>query len=209
MPQYPSSYRLCSDPWPGGHAIMCAYKLCKVEFRYWGMQVLYCTVLYCTVLYWGMQGKIERFIHDMALRNTMLRAHTQAWVWQDEWHGLTMEDIRDIERRTAEELKKKMAGVEEEEEDKEKMEDNLGNSFNSIEVSPQEAPNIAPKPRIHRESLSSVNHIEKIEMPGDAGGDSEEEFFDCKEVPEDLRSLTKWNSMELVPDSDIDLNGML
>ena len=171
---------------------MCAYKLCKVEFRYW-----------------GMQAKIERFIHDMALRNTMLRAHTQAWVWQDEWHGLTMEDIRDIERRTAEELKKKMAGVEEEEEDKEKMEDNLGNSFNSIEVSPQEAPNIAPKPRIHRESLSSVNHIEKIEMPGDAGGDSEEEFFDCKEVPEDLRSLTKWNSMELVPDSDIDLNGML
>lgn len=27
--------------------IMCAYKLCKVEFRYW-----------------GMQSKIERFIHD-------------------------------------------------------------------------------------------------------------------------------------------------
>ena len=29
-------------------AIMCAYKLCKVEFRYW-----------------GMQSKIERFIHDV------------------------------------------------------------------------------------------------------------------------------------------------
>ena len=29
-------------------ALMCAYKLCKVEFRYW-----------------GMQGKIERFIHDI------------------------------------------------------------------------------------------------------------------------------------------------
>ncbi len=27
---------------------MCAYKLCKVEFRYWGMQT-----------------KIERFIHDI------------------------------------------------------------------------------------------------------------------------------------------------
>ena len=96
MPQYPSSYRLCSDPWPGGHAIMCAYKLCKVEFRYW-----------------GMQSKIERFIHDMALRNTMLRAHRQAWVWQDEWFGLTMDDIRDIERKTAEELKKKMRGDDE------------------------------------------------------------------------------------------------
>lgn len=27
---------------------MCAYKLCKVEFRYW-----------------GMQSKIEKFIHDI------------------------------------------------------------------------------------------------------------------------------------------------
>ena len=25
--------------------------------------------------YWGMQAKIEQFIHNMALRNTMLRAH--------------------------------------------------------------------------------------------------------------------------------------
>jgi predicted GTPase len=32
----------------GGVALMCAYKLCRVEFRYW-----------------GMQGKIERFIHDV------------------------------------------------------------------------------------------------------------------------------------------------
>lgn len=31
-----------------GKTIMCAYKLCKVEFRYWGMQT-----------------KIERFIHDV------------------------------------------------------------------------------------------------------------------------------------------------
>lgn len=33
---------------PGKTPIMCAYKLCKVEFRYW-----------------GMQSKIERFIHDV------------------------------------------------------------------------------------------------------------------------------------------------
>ena len=41
----------------------------------------------------------------------------------------------------------------------------------------------------------------------DGEGDSEDEFFDCKEVPEDLRSLTKWNSMELVPDQDNDYSG--
>lgn len=32
----------------GQSPVMCAYKLCKVEFRYW-----------------GMQSKIERFIHDV------------------------------------------------------------------------------------------------------------------------------------------------
>jgi len=32
-------------------ALMCAYKLCRVEFRYW-----------------GMQGKIERFIHDIGTK---------------------------------------------------------------------------------------------------------------------------------------------
>ena len=48
------------QPTKEGKAIMCAYKLCKVEFRYW-----------------GMQSKIERFIHDVALRKTMLKAHSQ------------------------------------------------------------------------------------------------------------------------------------
>ncbi len=27
-----------AQPTPSGKSIMCAYKLCKVEFRYWGMQ---------------------------------------------------------------------------------------------------------------------------------------------------------------------------
>lgn len=35
-------------PPPGDGTIMCAYKLCRVEFRYW-----------------GMQSKIEKFIHDV------------------------------------------------------------------------------------------------------------------------------------------------
>lgn len=72
-------------------ALMCAYKLCRVEFRYWGMQT-----------------KLEKFIHDTALRKTMVRAHRQAWAWQDEWVGLTMDDIREIERQTQLALQKKM-----------------------------------------------------------------------------------------------------
>jgi hypothetical protein len=39
----------------------------------------------------------------------MVRAHKQAWVWQDEWWGLTIEDIRQIERETQEALAAKMA----------------------------------------------------------------------------------------------------
>ncbi|XP_047425995.1 membrane-associated phosphatidylinositol transfer protein 2-like isoform X2 [Mugil cephalus] len=73
-------------------AVMCAYKLCKVEFRYW-----------------GMQSKIERFIHDVGLRKVMVRAHRQAWCWQDEWYGLTIEDIRQLELETQLALAKKMA----------------------------------------------------------------------------------------------------
>lgn len=45
----------------------------------------------------------------------MLRAHRQAWAWQDEWHGLTMEDIREIERQTQLALKRKMGQLEDEE----------------------------------------------------------------------------------------------
>ncbi|XP_077164364.1 membrane-associated phosphatidylinositol transfer protein 2 isoform X5 [Paroedura picta] len=77
---------------PGRSPIMCAYKLCKVEFRYW-----------------GMQSKIERFIHDVGLRKVMVRAHRQAWCWQDEWYGLTIEDIRQLEKEAQLMLAQKMA----------------------------------------------------------------------------------------------------
>jgi len=43
----------------------------------------------------------------------MLRAHRQAWAWQDEWFGLTIEDIRELERQTQLALAKKMGGGEE------------------------------------------------------------------------------------------------
>ena len=58
--------------------------------------------------YWGMQSRVERLIHDYALRRVMLRAHRQAWVWQDEWVGLTMADIRQLEHEAQIELRKKL-----------------------------------------------------------------------------------------------------
>ena len=41
----------------------------------------------------------------------MARAHRQAWTWQDEWYGLTMEDIRELERQTQLALAKKMGAA--------------------------------------------------------------------------------------------------
>ena len=41
----------------------------------------------------------------------MLRAHRQAWAWQDEYHGLTLEDIRALERETQLALAEKMAAA--------------------------------------------------------------------------------------------------
>lgn len=67
--------------------VMCSYKLCKVEFRYW-----------------GIQKRVENFIHDFALRRTMLKAHQQAWAWQDEWHHLNIDDIRELEREAQKRL---------------------------------------------------------------------------------------------------------
>uniref|UniRef100_A0A8C7BRZ5 Phosphatidylinositol transfer protein membrane associated 2 n=1 Tax=Neovison vison TaxID=452646 RepID=A0A8C7BRZ5_NEOVI len=90
--------------------IMCAYKLCKVEFRYW-----------------GMQSKIERFIHDTGLRKVMVRAHRQAWCWQDEWYGLNMENIRELEKEAQLMLSRKMAQFSEDgEEATELAEDEAG-----------------------------------------------------------------------------------
>ncbi len=39
---------------------MCAYKVCRAEFAYF-----------------GAQRRVEQFIHDVGLRKTMLRAHRQ------------------------------------------------------------------------------------------------------------------------------------
>lgn len=43
-----------------------------------------------------------------------MRAHRQAWCWQDEWYGLTMEKIRELEREVQLMLSRKMAQFSEE-----------------------------------------------------------------------------------------------
>lgn len=56
-------------------------------------------------------------------------AHIQAWAWQDEWYGLTMEDIREFERETQLILQRKM-GLDGEDEDEDgKNNENIKNEL--------------------------------------------------------------------------------
>ncbi|XP_061672325.1 membrane-associated phosphatidylinositol transfer protein 2-like isoform X2 [Syngnathoides biaculeatus] len=197
---------------PDKMPIMCAYKLCKVEFRYW-----------------GMQSKIERFIHDVGLRKVMVRAHRQAWCWQDEWYGLTMEDIRQLELETQLTLARKMAHfcqVEEateanggtpppvkEQEAKEEMEAEVtvaGTGTNTLQprgVLTKQWSTSSRSSRSSKRGVSPSRHsISEWRMQSiarDSDDSSDEEFFDAHEDFSDgeevlPKQITKWNSNDLM-----------
>ncbi|NWS82707.1 PITM1 protein, partial [Toxostoma redivivum] len=188
--------------------LMCAYKLCKVEFRYW-----------------GMQSKIEQFIHDVGLRKVMLRAHRQAWCWQDEWTDLTMEDIRQLEEETARMLAQKMAKCGEGEEPptagispegqpepdgpggQEEAELQAGNDTPSDDTfakqwstssrssySSQHGGGVSPQ---------SLSEWRMQNIARDSENSSEEEFFDAHEDLSDsdevfAKEMTKWSSNDFL-----------
>ena len=85
----------------------------------------------------------------------MLRAHRQAWAWQDEWYGLTMENIREIEKQTQLALQKKM-GLTEGGEDDAGDEETLGGS-NSVST-PQDS-------KVAKTLAATLGSIEKNEDP--------------------------------------------
>nr|XP_048303207.1 membrane-associated phosphatidylinositol transfer protein 2 isoform X9 [Myodes glareolus] len=183
--------------------IMCAYKLCKVEFRYW-----------------GMQSKIERFIHDTGLRRVMVRAHRQAWCWQDEWYGLTMENIRALEREVQLMLSRKMAQYAEEEGTSELCKDSSPQVQASTAASEPSSSNgetlgrglkkqwstSSKSSRSSKRGASPSRHsisewrMQSIARDSDEG--SEDEFFDAQEDPynEEVfpKDITKWNSNDLM-----------
>ncbi|XP_038214824.1 protein retinal degeneration B [Zerene cesonia] len=207
------------QPLPNGKSLMCAYKLCRVEFRYWGMQT-----------------KLEKFIHDVALRKTMLIAHRQVWAWQDEWHGLTMEDIREIERQTQLALKKKMGGESSDEPDQnseenskslaatmsslEKNEDlatpittkrssNEKHTHLSPEGTPPSEPKSSSKTNLRSSSSGSLKsmqtqvanwRMETLVRESETETGSEDEFYDCES------SFNKWSSMCSLDEADIDIS---
>ncbi|KAM9306722.1 membrane-associated phosphatidylinositol transfer protein 2-like isoform 2-T2 [Pholidichthys leucotaenia] len=199
---------------PGQSAIMCAYKLCKVEFRYW-----------------GMQSKIERFIHDVGLRKVMVRAHRQAWCWQDEWYGLTIEHIRQLELETQLALAKKMAqyslseeggtetngssvsqdqeqGAETAGSTAEAEDGNLGDSLeNRGELTKQWSTSSRSSNRSSKRggspSHQSISEWRMQSIARDSEDSTDDEFFDAHEDFSDneelfSKEITKWSSNDLM-----------
>ncbi|XP_017094004.2 cytoplasmic phosphatidylinositol transfer protein 1 isoform X2 [Drosophila bipectinata] len=70
--------------------IMCSYK-----------------VVHATFEVWGLQTKVEDFI-QRGIREILLLGHRQAFAWLDEWHGMTLEDVRDYERQKQAETNEKI-----------------------------------------------------------------------------------------------------
>ncbi|XP_036616268.1 membrane-associated phosphatidylinositol transfer protein 2 isoform X6 [Trichosurus vulpecula] len=201
---------------PSHLPIMCAYKLCKVEFRYW-----------------GMQSKIERFIHDVGLRKVMVRAHRQAWCWQDEWYGLTIEDIRELEKEAQLMLSRKMAQYmdgeghgPQEPPSEEKEEDNAlrevpeppssnGETLKGRGLTKQWSTSSKSSRSSKRGGSPSCQSISEWRMQSiarDSDDSSDDEFFDAHEDLSDNeepfpKEITKWSSDDLMdkietPESD-------
>lgn len=131
----------------------------------------------------------------------MLRAHRQAWAWQDEWCELTMEDIREIERETQEALKKKMAVPEREtEEDDEGNGGRRGSSSGSsnggdddgvMEKSVLPSGTHVSRPHLNRTSHSAQSSTERMGNLEGAGSMSSEIQVQICEASEKSRPSPK------------------
>ncbi|XP_031432175.1 cytoplasmic phosphatidylinositol transfer protein 1b isoform X2 [Clupea harengus] len=74
--------------------IMCSYK--KVH---------------CSFEVYGFQTRTEEFIHK-AIRDILLVGHRQAVAWLDDWHGMSLEDVREYEKHLQEETNNKLKSTE-------------------------------------------------------------------------------------------------
>ncbi|XP_026795829.1 cytoplasmic phosphatidylinositol transfer protein 1b [Pangasianodon hypophthalmus] len=70
--------------------IMCSYKRVQCSFEVY-----------------GFQGRTEEFIHRN-IRDILLVGHRQAVAWIDEWHGMSLEEVREFEKQLQQETNQKM-----------------------------------------------------------------------------------------------------
>lgn len=69
----------------------CCYKLVREKFKWFGLQTRVESLI---------MTQEERLFRNM---------HRQLFCWMDEWYGMTMENIRELEAKTAKELVDELA----------------------------------------------------------------------------------------------------
>jgi len=102
---YPNDYKEEEDPtkflsektgrgklkagWGKEHdPVMCCYKLYRIKFKWFGLQT-----------------RIENMVHKSVLR-LLYNFHRQVFCWIDKWFSMTIEDIRELENKTKDDLAK-------------------------------------------------------------------------------------------------------
>ncbi|XP_013868130.1 cytoplasmic phosphatidylinositol transfer protein 1b, partial [Austrofundulus limnaeus] len=79
------------EGWRDHHnPIMCSYKRVQCSFEVFGFQT-----------------KVEALAHEK-IKEILLVAHRQAVAWLDEWHGLSLEEVRDYEEKMQEKTNSKV-----------------------------------------------------------------------------------------------------
>ncbi|XP_053743772.1 cytoplasmic phosphatidylinositol transfer protein 1b isoform X1 [Synchiropus splendidus] len=77
--------------WRKNHTpIMCSYKRVQCSFEVYGLQT-----------------RSEEFLHRV-IQDILLVGHRQAVAWVDEWHGLTLEEVREFEQTMQEKTNSKV-----------------------------------------------------------------------------------------------------
>ncbi|KAI9362325.1 hypothetical protein BD770DRAFT_382379 [Pilaira anomala] len=69
--------------------VMTCYKLVYIEFKWF-----------------GIQGKVESFLAK-TVHTLFTKFHRQLFCWTDKWYGMTIQDIRDLEAKTKQDLDEK------------------------------------------------------------------------------------------------------
>lgn len=137
----------------------------------------------------------------------MVRAHRQAWTWQDEWFNLTMEDIRELERQTQAALAKKMGST-----NGSSMEEaGESSTMAALTTPPMGGGQDATDKGQSGQSTGARTPVSPGGPPSwpisciSESSSDDDEFFDCQ----DSRStgalspaMVRWSSMELIPQGE-------
>eukprot|EP00127_Corallochytrium_limacisporum_P003823 Clim_evm37s153 gene=Clim_evmTU37s153 len=133
---------------------MVIYKLCKVEFKYF-----------------GLQGSSEKFIHDRGLRPTLSTFHQELWIWSDQWAHMDMAQVREYEKKCQGILNQKMHDAEQDERLDKSQQGRLG----------VQTAQFGSSGRSNASIVDTMAEVTKKVEEDEYSEDEDEEFFDALE----------------------------